>query len=110
MYSYWLTCHRDDPSQQTFWRTELFERLWNQPPWIRNWSPFDGSLPVPTASEIGDDLKAGQLEAWCLQFADDTLDVHDLTVDEPSRLKLAKAVAAAVQRASLTLARWAKGE
>ena len=24
-----LTQHRDNPSEQTFWRTDLFEKLWN---------------------------------------------------------------------------------
>ena len=55
-------------------------------------------------------MKVKKLEEWCLDEADTLLYVRDLEVDEASRLKLARALAAAVQRASLKLARWAKGE
>lgn len=46
----------------------------------------------------------------CFQKADEILVHHGLVVDEWSRLKLARAAGAALQRASLTLARAAQGD
>ena len=51
-----------------------------------------------------------KMEEWCFQRADELSDVHDWKLDEASRLRLAKALAAATQRASLTLAKVARGE
>lgn len=50
------------------------------------------------------------MEQWCLRWADDCLDRQGLKVDDQSRRLLVRAIAAAIQRASLTLARLAKGE
>ncbi|MBJ6127404.1 site-specific integrase [Microvirga splendida] len=57
-----------------------------------------------------DTSKIRALERWCLEQADDCRKVHGLLLDENSRLKLAKAIGAAVQRASLKLACLARGE
>ena len=57
-----------------------------------------------------DTLKRDELKKRCCGTADQCLAAHGLIVDEDSRLKLAKAIAAAMQRASLTLARLARGE
>jgi hypothetical protein len=78
---------------QTFWQTDLFDRLWQEAPV----SGVDASTPSALGIEQG--LIIRRLEGWCLDHADDTLYVRDLSVDETSRLKLAKAIAAAVQRA-----------
>jgi hypothetical protein len=51
-----------------------------------------------------------QMEQMCLQWADDCLARAGLVVDENSRKVLARAIAAAVQRASLVLVRLSKGE
>jgi hypothetical protein len=50
------------------------------------------------------------MERWCLEGADECLATRGMVVDDQSRRLLAKAIAAAVQRASLTLARLAMGE
>lgn len=107
IYRYWLDKHRDNPSEQTFWRTDLFDRLWPEsslPMEVR------ADTPKPTSRQALDRMETDRLVAWCFEQADDVLALHDLEVDEASRLKLAKAIAAAVQRASLTLARHARGE
>jgi integrase len=103
----WLEMHKDNPSEQTDWPIELGENLW-------------ASAPAPdravTFSELlllgldKDTLKRDELKSRCYGTADECLAAHGLVVDKDSRLKLAKAIAAAMQRASLTLARWARGE
>lgn len=50
------------------------------------------------------------MEGRCLRGADESLAYQGLKVDDNSRWLLAKAIAAAVQRASLTLKRLANGE
>jgi integrase len=49
------------------------------------------------------------MEKWCFEIADECLMAHGLRVDDSGRRVLARAVAAALQRASLTLASLAKG-
>ena len=98
----WLEMHRDNPSQQAFWRTDLGETLWSPPP-VRN---PNGSAPEDLWVRIdADTFKRDELKNWCVLHADQLLATEGLVVDEGSRLTLAKAIAAAVQRASLTLAR-----
>ena len=102
-----LQHHQDNPSDQTSWRTDLADR------------PF-----APAKALSMDDLRSGKfltnfdadafevrnMEKWCQEVADERLAAHGLVVDDKSRRKLAVAVGAAVQRASLSLARLAKGE
>ncbi|WP_024510062.1 DUF6538 domain-containing protein [Bradyrhizobium sp. ARR65] len=105
----WLEQYRDNPSQQTFWDTSLRDRLFGPPKTdkellaeverLRNFSVLDGP-----------EDKIFRMEQWCLQAADDCLALHGLVVDDQSRRTLARAIAAGIQRASLTLARLAKGE
>jgi hypothetical protein len=56
-----------------------------------------------------DAIKIYRMEEWCLEGADDCLANHGLLVDDQSRRTLGRAIAA-IQRASLTLAKLAKGE
>jgi hypothetical protein len=72
----WLEMHRDFPSQQTFWRTELFERLWKR---------------SPTLDMDPEWFTIHQLEQWCGERADEGLAAYGLVVDDQSRLRLAKA-------------------
>lgn len=51
-----------------------------------------------------------EMEAWCEAQAAELVEQHGLSADGIGRKRLAKAVAAAVQRASLTLQRLAAGE
>jgi hypothetical protein len=104
-YGRWLALYRDNPSQQTVWRVDLYSRMWSEPP--------PGG--VTGSSEIvwtidRDELRLREQEAWCLQGAEGVLAAHGLVVDEASKLTLAKALAAAVHRASLKLAQYAQGE
>lgn len=112
MYRFWLGKYRDNPSEQVFWQTDLFDRLWRQPerPVVNLLNPDDSSALELNALLPPEEMAARRLEEWCFDEADDYLAIHELDVDEDSRLRLAKAIAAAVQRASLQLARWAKGE
>jgi hypothetical protein len=55
-------------------------------------------------------LEVRKMEKWCQDVADERLAAHGLVVDDKSRRKLTVAIAAAVQRASLSLARLANGE
>ena len=103
----WLEIHRDNPSEQTFWPTNLGDKVFAPPP------PIDWNAPISTTlyTEIDwDAVKIKELETWCFTQADSLSRARGLMLDEDSRVKLAKAIATAVQRASLTLERYARGE
>jgi uncharacterized protein DUF6538 len=103
----WLELHKDNPSDQTVWPVELGENLWAPEP------PLDRAVPLSELLLRGldkDTLKRDELKRRCCGTADQCLAAHGLIVDDDSRLKLAKAIAAAMQRASLTLARLGRGE
>ena len=100
----WIAKHRANPSDQTFWNVELGARLWAAP-------PIDLSRPLlEIVTPDWDSLRIFKLKERCFGIADQVLTVQGLNVDEAGRLRLAKAVSAALQRASLTLERYAKGE
>jgi hypothetical protein len=101
----WLEMHRDEPSQQTFWPAHVGAKVFAPPP------PLDlAKVRTPYLDLDPDWVQVNKLETWCLQQADEGLAVQGLVVDEDSRRKFAKAIAAAVQRASVTLAQLARGE
>jgi len=103
----WLEMHRDNPSEQAFWPTNVGEKVFAPPP------PIDCSLPISEIVTSGfdkDTLKIMELKEWCFRSADDFATARGLVLDEDSRVRLAKAVAAAIQRASLTVDRYARGE
>ncbi len=62
------------------------------------------------ACDVPDLGRLMALEQWCYEGADRAVRERGLVVDEDARRKLARAVGAAVQRASLTLQRMARGE
>ncbi len=105
-YEQWLENYRDNPSQQVFWPIEVGESVFAPPP------PFDPRNPrAGLWEEITPALlKRWELEKWCSDNATKLLASKGLVVDEASCLKLAKAIAAAVHRASETLVRFARGE
>ena len=101
----WLQQHLDHPSQQTAWNVDLAGRLFAPPRILKSYEILD------PAFEIGRDvLHISRMERWCFEIADECLAAHGLLVDETGRRVLAGAVAAALQRASLTLASLAKGD
>ena len=76
--------------------------MWSGPP------PADVVLSPSFLTTFNpDEARLREQEAWCEQGAKDVLAAHGLIVDEASQLKLAKALAAAVHRASLKLTRCA---
>lgn len=109
LYRYWLDKHRDAPGAQTFWPTDIYADLWRETPaWQQLMTLAEAGSPAHALPEL--DQRRARLRTWCLDQADDILALRDLNVDEASRLRLAQAVGAAVQRASLTLQRLALGE
>jgi hypothetical protein len=103
----WLAHYRDNPSSQTTWDTQLGTKLFLPP----KSSPTDQIYDVNFLLQVDKDAsRAHELEIWCLNGADQCLASEGLKVDDASRRSLARAIAAAVQRASLTLARMANGE
>lgn len=106
VHDHWLALHKDNPSDQAFWPVDLGDKLF--PPTPSIWALTGADLSLTTLDF--EDLKRQELEAWCLRQADEHLAFRGLRVDEAGHLRLAKAVAVAVQRASLTLARYARGE
>ncbi|GJE34660.1 DUF6538 domain-containing protein [Methylobacterium oxalidis] len=103
----WLDQHRDEPSQQTFWPVEIGPKV------FAPLAPLDLTGPDPAAAFCAGDpsfVRVHELREWCYALADHELRMQGLIVDADSRLKLAKAIAAAVQQASLTLSRYAGGE
>lgn len=107
VHDWWLAKHRANPSEQRFWRTDLAEKLWVPPPPASAQAILDGFLNGPIDS---DRQSIREMEAWSRQTAGVLLEKHGLVVDETARTRLARAVAGAAQRASLTLGRYARGE
>ena len=105
----WLQQHQDNPSQQTFWNADLGDRLFGPPETGKELLAEVERLCNFSVLNQPED-KIFDMEQWCLQIADDCLALHGLIVDDQSRRVLARAVGAAIQRASLTLAKMAKGE
>jgi len=99
----WLARYRDNPSEQP-WPVTLADKLFAPEPSIWSERPPTDLTVLDTESP-----KIQELEAWCLREADADLAGRGLKIDETSRLKLAKAIAAAMQRASITLGELAKG-
>jgi len=104
----WLKIYRDNPSEQNFWPTSLGERVFMPRP-----SPTGTSRSMAEFVRAGIDdgtFKIMELEKWCLEHADGLIHTRGLLIDETGRARLAKAIGAAVQRASVTLDRYARGE
>lgn len=106
VHDHWLALHKDNPGDQVFWPVDLGDKLFPPAPSI--WASTGAAFNLTTLDV--EELKRQELEAWCLRQADELLASRGLRVDETSRLRVAKAVAVAVQRASLTLARFARGD
>ncbi len=103
----WLDRHRDNPSELTGWRTDLYDQLWTEPARWDMDRPMEARMRDIAASVAS---PARGQEEWCVAQADLILSERGLRVDEVGRTKLARAVASAFQRASLTLPRAAQGE
>ncbi|KAB0676098.1 DUF6538 domain-containing protein [Aureimonas leprariae] len=90
----WLRMHADEPSQQFAWHPKLYRVLWSK----------QLTSETPTMTEVdADEVLIRAMRRLCYVQADNCLAHHGLQIDDESRLKLAKAIAAAFQRASQTL-------
>ena len=99
MFENWRAWHRDNPDEQGIWQTHLYDDLWADEPPDPQLAPGEiGSISIDT-------LTVRALRGFCFQQADFGLAEHGVRVDEQSRVKLAKAIAAAFQRASVVLER-----
>jgi hypothetical protein len=96
----WLARYRDNPSQQTSWDVELGDRVFASPKPTKS-NDFD-FLYDSLISVDPQQIHILRMEQLCLQWADDCLANAGLVVDEQSRRIVARAIAAAVQRASPT--------
>ena len=102
----WLQQHLENPSQQTAWNVDLADRLFAPPRRLKSYDIADPDLDFSTDE---DSRQISGMEKWCFEIADECLMAHGLRVDEAGRRVLAGAVAAALQRASVTLANLSKG-
>ncbi|QDM14794.1 site-specific integrase [Tardiphaga sp. vice352] len=107
VHDHWLGQYRENPSSQTTWDTELGVRLFLPPKSTSPAQIYDASFLLQVDNDAS---RVDEMEGRCLRGADECLASQGLKVDENSRWLLAKAIAAAVQRASLTLKRLANGE
>lgn len=92
---WWFEQHRDNPSEQRFWQTSLFEKLWVIP-------PIGAALVLDGSDQ--QEIYRLNMEHWCREQADSCLKSKGLIVDAVGHQRLSKAVAVAVQQASLQLA------
>ncbi|MBB3952352.1 DUF6538 domain-containing protein [Aureimonas jatrophae] len=110
-YDDWLGKHEQNPSQQTFWDTRVGARLWSRdavnadpvPDWVT--APVDGY--ALTSVQF---LRHASLERWCREQATSFLAGRGLVTSNDSRDAMARAIGAAVQRASLILEQEARGD
>lgn len=108
-YDRWLEQYRDSPSQQTSWDIGVGDRLFGPPPTreekdAARAQSFDFSSPEPELYKIA------RMEQACLEAAGGYLTAHGLSEDWQNRRTMARAIAAAIQRASRVLAKLARGE
>jgi integrase len=108
MYEYWLSRYREYPSRQRFWPTDLYKYLWR--PSLFFECRQNGPADSPAELNIVQGMKVRELEAWCRDEAETVLFVNDIVANDENILRVAKAIATQIQRASLTLAALAQGE
>lgn len=101
----WLRAYSDNPSQQTKWDVRLGDWVFG----ARGSSPLvePGSFRSDSSQEW---LKIRLMEQECLETANRYLVAHGLSADWQNQQTMARAIAAAIQRACLALAKLARGE
>lgn len=99
LYAWWIDQHRDEPSQQAFWRIYLGENLW--PRRLSGWS-LQSNLAATLIKEAADPSVGARrdMEEWCTDQADAVLKQRGIVVDKSNRRKLARAPAACRARLS----------
>jgi integrase len=101
----WRAIHQDNPSEQLYWHPDLYEDLWTSSP-----LPEEQAGSRPRASIPLEYLFRHSMRQYCFKTADFGLAEYGLKVDDWSRTRLAKAIGAALQRASLDLERQSQGD
>jgi integrase len=103
----WLQQHMENPSQQTLWRIDLNDRLFKPTQASKS---FDHLYLSAATIEIDrDGLRVREMEKGCLEWASERAAAQGLQLDEAGHRTLAKAIAAALQRASVMLDQLARG-
>lgn len=108
-YDRWLEQYRDNPSQQTNWDIGVGDRVFGPPP-TREEKDGAHAQSVDFFSPEPELYKIARMEQACLEAADGYLSAHGFSEDWQNRRTMARAIGAAIQRASLLLAKLAKGE
>jgi hypothetical protein len=104
VFENWLEAHRDHPSNQVLWHPELYRKLWTAPPLLERDAGPDGPGEVPI-----ENVFLRSMRKYCFEQADIGLALHGLGLDEENRVTMAKAIGAALQRASLILQQESQG-
>ena len=107
-YEWWIDLHRDNPSEQEVWKTKFFDGLWK----YREHPIYDGLPVLEQLRRMEEDghVAMSNMEQFCRERVEELLRSRGLRVDWQSREKIQKAFGAAIQRASLDLAKLATGE
>ncbi|MER9095511.1 tyrosine-type recombinase/integrase [Mesorhizobium sp. M0700] len=112
MHDEWLAKFYDNPSEQLHWHTELYEGIWKKYP-LPSTDPVAGvegiADPIPGTMPI-ENIFWKSMRAGCISKAEAILADNGYSDDPWSIHKTARAVGAALQRASLTLQRLERGE
>lgn len=101
----WLADHRDNPSEQFLWHPEIYYGIWSHYPLPEKEAQpgIPGSMPIENVF-----WKA--MRNLCFREARTILATNGFDADILSLLKTAKAVGAALQKASLELQQQERGE
>jgi hypothetical protein len=102
----WLQHNIDNPSRQTAWNVDLGHQVFAKKKAPKS---FDFLYENTDTVVDRDAFQVLQMEKWCLELADECCAGQGFVVDDGGRRVLASAIAAALQRASLTLGQLAKG-
>ncbi|SFL99953.1 site-specific integrase [Methylorubrum salsuginis] len=113
IFDHWLAEHRDYPSRQTFWRTDLGDSLWrsDDDPDMSVLDRGRAALERARAPETNRrEMVRVEMRDWCREQAEALASGRGLILDAAGQDELTRAVAAAVQRACLALERGTRGE
>ena len=107
-YGWWIDLHRDNPSAQTVWETKFFDKLWK----LHDGSKYTDPTVLEQIRQWEEHGYTAMLamEHFCRDRVEELLNRLGLKADRQARPKIEKAFGAALQRASLDLAKLAKGE
>ena len=108
LYDQHMARYSENPSEQKFWDVKVGERLWIVDPLP---IPVDENSLVKLLSTSDPDLaKKSEMREWCLTLALSGLEARGFAADRDNQAKMARAISAAMQNASVRLARSAQGD